>query len=154
MRLTMKKTITSFMALGVLILSGCATLAPSPTATPAPTETSVPVLAKSAADIIGIWQLGSGDLAVFFQFNEDGTYRTAQRVVTNLRDSPQQLGQFTLEGGLLTLATSDESPLCAGQTGTYEVRLLEQGRISFFLREDQCNLRAGSSYPSLEPLSP
>lgn len=150
----MKKTITMLMVLGLLLLSGCATLAPSPTTTPAPTETPVPVLATSADDIIGIWQLGIGPLALFFQFDEDGTYRVAQRVVTNLQDSPTNLGQFTLEGGLLTFITSDESPLCAGKNGTYEVHLLEQGRIGFSLVEDECIIRAGTSYPSLEPLSP
>ena len=151
----MKKTITTFMALGLLLLSGCATPAPSPTATLAPTETSVPVLATSVDDIIGIWQWGNGNHAVFFQFDEDGTYRTAQRVVTNLQDSTQQLGQFTLEGGLLTLVTSEESPLCAGQSGTYEVHLLEQGRISFFQHEDQCTIRTEKGgMVGLEPLSP
>ena len=150
----MKKTISMFMVLGLLFLSGCATAAPSPTATSAPTETSVPPLATSANDVIGIWQLGSGTFALFFQFNEDGTYRVAQRVDTNLQDSPTQLGQFSLEGGLLTLDTSDESILCAGQSGTYEVRLLEQGRISFFLHEDPCTLRANTNYSGLERLSP
>jgi hypothetical protein len=151
----MKKNIMMFMVLGLLFLSGCATIAPSPTATPAPTETSVPVLATSVDDIIGIWQLGNGNHAVFFQFDEDGTYRTAQRVVTNLQDSPQMLGQFTLERGLLTLVTSDESPLCAGQSGGYEVHLLEQGRISFFQREDQCKTRTEKgAWSGLERLSP
>lgn len=150
----MKKTITMYMSLGLLFLSGCATLAPSPTATLAPTETAVPTLATSADDIIGIWKLGSGNIALFFQFNEDGTYRMAQRVITNLQDGPSQLGQIMLEGGLLTLVTSDESPLCAGQTGTYEVRLMEPGRIGFFLNEDQCTLRAHNSYSGLELVSP
>lgn len=137
----MKKTIMIFISLG-LLLSGCSALAPSPTTTPAPTETPVPVLATSADDIIGIWQLGSGDFAVFFQFDEDSTYQTAQRVVTNLQDSPQQFGQFTLETGLLTFVTNDESPYCAGQSGTYEVQLLEQDQISLFLREDPCTIRS------------
>lgn len=85
------------------------------------------------------------------QFDEDGTFRTAQRVVTNLQDSPQQLGQFTFEGGLLTIVASDESPLCAGQSGTYEVRLLEQGQISLFQLEDECPMR-DSVGVTLEPL--
>ena len=137
----MKKTVIIFMVLG-LLLAGCSALAPSPTATPAPTETPVPVLATSAEDIIGIWKLGSGDFTVFFQFDEDGTYRTAQRVVTNLQDNPQQLGQFSLKEGLLTLVASDESPYCAGQSGTFELQLLEQGQISLFLREDPCTIRS------------
>ena len=137
----MKKSMMILMGLG-LLLAGCSALAPSPTATPAPTETPVPVLATSAEDILGIWQLGSGDVAVFFQFAQDGTYQTAQRVVTNLQDSPQQMGQFSIEDGLLTLVTSDESPYCAGQSGTYEVHLLDQDQISLFHREDPCTIRS------------
>lgn len=151
----MKATIISFIALGLLLLSGCATLAPSPTATPAPTETPVPVLATRHDDIIGIWQLGSGDHAVFFQFDEDGTFRTAQRVVTNLQDSPQQLGEFTIEGGLLTLANSVESPYCAGQNGIYEAQLREQGQISFIQQDDPCTFRAEYWMRGiLDPFSP
>jgi hypothetical protein len=150
----MNKTITTFMILVPLLLTGCATLAPSPTATPAPTETSVPILATSADDLIGIWQFGSGNFALFFQFEEDGNYKVAQRVATNLQDSPNQMGQFMVEGGLLTLVTSDESVLCAGDSGTYEVRLQEQGQIDLFLLEDSCSLRAATIYLGLEPLSP
>jgi len=54
-----------FTGLG-LLLSGCSALAPSPTAPPAPTETPVPVLATSAENLIGVWQLGSGNFALFF----------------------------------------------------------------------------------------
>ena len=138
----MKKSITAFMAVGLLLLSACATSTPSPTPTPTPTETPAPVLATSADDIIGVWQFGSGDTAIFHQFDEDGTFRTAQRAVANLQDNPQQLGQFTLEDGTLTLVASDESPLCAGQNSAYEVHLLEGGQISFIQREDQCTIRA------------
>ena len=88
----MKKTIMIFMGLS-LLLSGCSALAPSPTATPAPTETAVPIMASSADDIIGIWQLGSGDYAIFFQFDEDGTYQTAQRVPGVLSN---ELGKFRM----------------------------------------------------------
>ena len=137
----MKSAVAMIMVMGLMLLSGCGTATPDPTATPLPTETPAPILAMSADDIIGIWQLGIGDHATFFQFDEDGTYRGAQRVLTNLQDSQQQLGQFTLEAGLLTLVTSDESPLCAGQSGTYEVLLLEGGQISFTLKEDPCTIR-------------
>lgn len=137
----MKKAIMILMGFG-LLLSGCSAFTPSPTATPTPTETPVPVLATSAEDIIGVWQLGSGDFAIFFQFSEDGTYQTAQRVINNLQDNPQQLGKFSLEAGLLILVTSEESPYCAGQSGTYEVRLLDQDQISLFHREDPCTIRS------------
>lgn len=150
----MKNRFAIFLSLGFLFLTGCVTLAPSPTATPEPIETPVLILATSVDDLIGIWQLGSGTFGLFFQFNEDGTYRVAQRVDTNLQDSPTQMGQFMLEGGLLTLVTGEESPLCASQTGTYVVHLMEQGRIDFVLQDDPCILRAETSYSGLERLSP
>jgi len=145
------------MALELLLLSGCATRAPSPTETPAPSETPVPALATSAEDVIGIWQEGDrfSSYSNFLQFGEDGTYRVGSGTLTNLEDGPQELGQFTLEGGLVTFVASDESPLCAGQSGTYEVRLLEQGRLGFSLREDACSYRAVAGILSfVEPLSP
>ena len=151
----MNKLMTALMTLGLLLLSACATSTPSPTATPAPTETPTSVLATSVDDIIGVWQFGSGDTAIFHQFDEDGTYRTAQRVVTNLQDSPQQLGEFTLEGGSLILVASDDSPACAGQSGTYEVHLLEQDQISFLLQEDPCTMRTDYwMRGGWEPVSP
>jgi hypothetical protein len=114
----------------------------------------VPPLATGVDDVTGSWQWGSGDRIIFFQFDEDGTFLQASQVATNLQDNPQQLGQFTFEAGLLTFVTSDESPLCAGQSGTYEVRLLEQGQIGLFLREDECSLRGSSNISPLVPLSP
>ena len=78
----------------------------------------------------------------------------ARGVVTNLEDSPLHFGPVLFEGGLLTFVTSDDSAGCAGQSGTYEVRLLEQGRIAFILVEDECSLRASENYSALVPLSP
>lgn len=142
----MKKTILAFMALGLLLLAGCATPESPPTATPAPTETPVPPLATNADDVIGLWSFGSGPRAQFFQFDEEGTFVMARGVVTNLEDSPLYFGQFLFEGGLLTFVTSDDSAGCSGTSGTYEVRLLEQGRLALILVEDDCSLRAGERY--------
>ena len=149
----MKIISTALVASGLLILSGCATRAPSPTKTPMPAP-----LATSADDVIGLWQEGDpsgGSYSNFLQFDEDGTYRVGSGSLASLEDGPQELGRFTLEGGLVTFVASDESPLCAGQSGTYEVRLLELGRLGFSLREDQCDLRAVAGILSfVEPLSP
>jgi hypothetical protein len=125
-----------------------------PTATPAPAETPEPPLATSVDDLIGRWSFGSGDPAQYFHFNEDGTYVMARGSVANLEDNQLQFGPFLFEDGLLTFETSDDSLGCTGQSGTYEVRLLEEGRIAFVLVEDECSLRAGEHYSSLVPLSP
>jgi len=125
-----------------------------PTATPAPAETPEPPLATSVDDLIGRWSFGSGAYAQYFQFNEDGTYVMARGSVANLEDNQLHFGPFLFEDGLLTFETSDDSLGCTGQSGTYEVRLLEEGRIAFVLVEDECSLRAGEHYSSLVPLSP
>ena len=147
------KNVTKLMAVGLLLLIGvvllllygCSAIEPSPTATPAPTETPVPPLAMSADDVIGIWQIAAtGGNTRFLQFDEDGTYRVAQRVISNLEDGPQFLGPFTLDGGLMTVVGSDEDLLCAGKSGTYEVHLLEQGRLGISVREDECSIRSGA----------
>jgi hypothetical protein len=150
----MNRSIQAFMALGLLILSGCTKLASPPTITPAPTEASLPTLATSTDELIGVWKLGSGPRTLFFRFDEDGSYRMALGVVTNLEGSPQHFGQYKFEGGLLTFITNDESPVCAGQSGTYEVRLLKQRQLALALREDQCSIRADSNFSPLEPYSP
>ena len=148
----MKRIITGSMALGLLLQSGCATLASTPTLTPAPTNTPEPALVTNAEDIIGIWKAG----VEFLQIKEDGTYRVASHVIANLEDSAQELGRFTLEGGVITWVTSDDSPICAGQSATYEARLTEQGELSFSPRgEDPCSMRAGALRATIyQPHSP
>ena len=150
----MNKKITTLLVFGLIFLSACSTLASSPTVTSSPTETPEPSLATSKDDVIGTWQLGSGPRSIFFQFKADGTYRMAQATADNLNDNPLHLGQFVLEGGLLTFTSSDDSPICAGQSGTYEVRLLEQGQIGLSLIEDECSIRSGPNLSPLDPISP
>ncbi len=95
-------------------------------------------------DLTGIWSLSPN----YLQFNEDGTYRFAS-TVADLENLPFDLGQFRLEGPLLTFTTSDESPVCAGQSGIYQVELTEEGHLQFALEEDPgCALRA-TGVPSL-----
>ena len=137
-----KSTIMSAVA---LFLSGCAILAPEPTATPAPTPTPAPVPITNVDQIIGIWQetltQGGARVGTFLHFKEDGTYTVAGELVSNLEDSPQEQGQFKFDGGLITIVASDESALCAGQSGTYEVHLTREGRLDFSQREDPCGIR-------------
>ncbi len=93
-------------------------------------------------EFTGTWfQSSSG---VYSQFNEDGTFRVALSVA-DLEDDPADLGQFRLEGTLVTFTTSDDSPNCAGQSGSYQVELTEEGHLRFVLEEDPCGLRASPS---------
>jgi hypothetical protein len=89
-------------------------------------------------DITGVWMQEDGEL--YFQFNEDGTYRTAY-VLAFLEKAPFEVGQFRLEGTSFTFITSDESWLCPGLIGSYEVELTEQDQLQFVLQEDACEGR-------------
>ena len=90
-------------------------------------------------DFTGLWHQSSS--GVYNQFNEDGTFLVALSVA-NLEKAPVDLGQFRLEGTRVTFTTSDESPECAGLSGSYQVELTEEGELRFVLEEDPCALRA------------
>ena len=75
--------------------------------------------------------------ATWLQLSEDGTYGFADSPQL-IEEAPFDAGQFRLEGTSLTFITNDESELCAGQTGNYEVELTEEGQLQFALEEDAC----------------
>ncbi len=133
----MKIISTALMAMGLLLLFGC---------TPQPASIT-------DEDLVGSWD-GEG-VDSFLQFNGDGTYSYSQSVFA-LETNPEMIGQYRLEGTLLTFITGDENDFCQkGMTGTYEVQLTEQGWLEFALSEDACEFRAAitSSY-SWAPVSP
>ncbi len=136
-RLKMKIISTALMALGLLLLSGCTPQTPSIT----------------DKDLIGTWKEQA--TPYYLQFNQDGTYSFAV-AIANLGDNPDfEVGQFRLEGELLTFVSSDESPDCASESGTYEVQLTEKGLLKFTLREDPCEIRANFYRRSTwQPVSP
>ena len=138
------KILVVLMVIVSLGLTACAGSQPTPTPVP-PTPT--PSITEE--DLIGIWY-GYGPL----QFNEDGTYRNA-RAITWLETAPDDVGQFRLEGTTLTFISSNDSPNCRGQSGSYQVELTEQGQLQFVLIEDPCqprvNRRAGRSWDRVEP---
>lgn len=148
----MKGTIKYYLSLGIIVLAGCAAPEPTPTAIPEPTATTIPVLAQSADEIFGIWQSGSGNIKLYFQFNPDGTFRVAQRELSNLQEGPTMVGEYSVEAGLVTLDTNAESALCTGQVGIYEVYLLDGDRISLILKEDPCLIRATTAWEGMQLL--
>ena len=117
-----------------LMLASCGGLQPAPSI--------------EGVDIIGVWKWKKGDGEACFQLNEDGTYRTAYTLAF-LEKAPFEVGQFRLEGTSFTFITSDESWVCPGLTGSYEIELTEQGQLQFVLQEDACEMR-GIKY-SAEP---
>jgi hypothetical protein len=118
-------------AIILLLLTSCAAFAPSPT------------LATDINDIVGIWQsAGGGGAEVFYQFEQDGTYRVARGVVENLEDQTYVTGEFWFEGMQLhlkqTTATVPQDDVCATAIAIYEVQLLENGNLNFVVIEDAC----------------
>lgn len=96
--------------------------------------------------------------SVYARFDEDGTFRVANSVA-KLDENPDiDLGQFLLEGTLITLMSSDESPTCPGLSGSYQVELTEEGRLQFVLEEDPCGIRksptSGAASGPLRRISP
>ena len=132
----MKIISTALMTLGLLLLSGC---------TPQPASVT-------DEDLIGTWNAEGGHS--FLQFNGDGTYSYSQSVFA-LETNPEMIGQYRLEGTLLTFITSEDGQFCQkGMIGTYEVQLTEQGRLEFALSEDECETRAAfNSVYSWAPVS-
>lgn len=120
----MKKALTILMTIGVLVLSGCA----------------AQTAGVRGEDLVGTWK----EVATphVMQFREDGTFQWATNVGELAGDDPDFFGQFKFEGMLLTLVTSDESHLCAGDIGLYEMELTEEGELKLTLSEDPCDDRA------------
>ena len=98
--------------------------------------------------IVGTWVTNLH--GIYVAFNDDGTYGKGK--------SPEQamgtqFGQFesgtwTLEEGLLTLATSQDSQDCNGAIGTYEVEIADTGdQVLVTLIDDTCASRI-ADFPS------
>ena len=90
-------------------------------------------------NLIGIWKRQGGE-TFYFQFNEDGTFKVASSEAF-LKGSTFDMGEFQLEGALLTLTTSAESSECAGLVGSYQLELTEEGDLKFTLDEVECAIR-------------
>ena len=117
----MNKLMAGSIAIVMFLLAGC---------TPQPAGFTVD-------DLYGIWTHG-GD---YNQFNEDGTYVVAASV-DELTSRPIEYGDFRFEGTTLTFITNEESGICAGKTGNYEVEMAEASRIEITLVEDSCGARS------------
>jgi hypothetical protein len=101
---------------------------------------SQPAAGIAGVDLTGVWkqdEVGGRCL----QLNEDGTYSAATELVW-LEQAPREIGQFRLEGNLLTFITSNESYDCKGQSGSYQVELTEEDQLQLVLQDDGCQLRA------------
>jgi hypothetical protein len=113
-----------------------------PTPTPIPPTPIPPTSTPSITldDLTGVW-LATKTGMDYVQFNQDGTYRHA-KAIPWLEMAPVEVGQFRLEGTTLTFIAGNDSQECRGQSGSYEVEMMEPGRLQLVLQEDACQYRA------------
>ncbi len=104
-------------------------------------------------DLIGTWR--GRATSSFLQLSEDGTYRIATSA-EDIENTTVEQGQFTLEGTLFTFISNEDSQNCAaGQRGSYEIEVLEEGpsgedRIKQIQVEDECSIRGSVGFVTLE----
>jgi len=89
--------------------------------------------------LAGLWQDAETD--TYLQFGTDGAFHLADSPAW-LEVSPLDVGQFRLEGDLLTLSSSNDSLWCVHQQGRYQVELTQPDELRFELQEDPCQSRA------------
>jgi hypothetical protein len=105
-------------------------------------------------ELSGTWRAGG---LTFLRFNEDGTYRIA--LTESFENSTVDQGEFTLDGTLFTFISNENSAACeAGQRGSYEMEVLEEGpsgenRLEQIHVEDECSTRGSTGDFTLVRLS-
>jgi len=95
-------------------------------------------------DVTGTWSVRN--IGSYVQYKEDGTYSIAS-TIGGLETGPIDVGQWTLEGTLITYIASDGSTVCAaGERGIYEVELIDESRMTQVRQDDACS---GRSLPTV-----
>jgi len=115
----MNKLVASSIAIALFLVVGCS---------PQPASFTVD-------DLHGIWAF----MGSLIQFNEDGIFDVAGSV-DEFKSRPVQFGEYSFEGTTLMFINDEESGLCAGETGIYEVEMVEDDRIEIILVEDFCSV--------------
>jgi hypothetical protein len=133
----MKTVIAVVIAIGLLLLSGCATGAPERP------------LATSVDDVVGTWHKTGSVYAFigYIQFNADGTTRLGA-ASDGVEVLAKVEGEFWFEGTELlwkdVSATAPAYEYCmqpGRETGRYEVQLLENGNLKAVMIEGLCPSR-------------
>jgi hypothetical protein len=121
-----------------------------PTPTPVP---ATPTPSIAVEDLSGIWHGIDLTSEGTIQLNPDGTYHRANAAVW-LDTSPAEIGEFRLEGTLLTFIASNQSHDCASQAGSYQVQLTEPDQFQTALQDDPCQDRANHTRGPWERVAP
>jgi len=126
---------------------------PAATTVAPTTTTEAPLGEVTVDDLVGAWGTSKGN---FIQFNEDGTYSVAF-LAEWLDNDDKKIGEgeFTLEGNLLTdIPTTAGGNCAAGDRITYEIGMLEDGRVRYRLVDTPCEYAAGFPEITLARIEP
>lgn len=118
-----------------------------PTAALTPTQAFTP--ATSADKITGTWVMGN----YYIRFDRDGTFRQAH-ALDKLDSQPYAVNSYQFEGTKMIMTEIKVSgvPTCGKKVGSYEIRLLENGRIRIVAIKDECAPRTGDIAGEYEPV--
>lgn len=122
----MRRILISALMIGAMPFSACGTSDPG----------------VSVDEVTGVWRWGG---LTFFELNEDGTFRAAltETFVNSVVDG----GTYSLEQGVLAFVSDATSASCgAGESGSYEVELLDPGprgedRLNLVQINEECQKR-------------
>jgi hypothetical protein len=90
-------------------------------------------------DLVGAWRWdgGEGIGLVEFRYYQDSTYEMIRYIVDS--EILWDAGTIEIDGNLVTFVSSEDSKYCkAGQRGSYEMSLGEDGQLKSELVEDVC----------------
>ena len=94
-----------------------------------------------------MWKTNGG--GKYVDFNDDGTFGVGYTPQQAMAMDPFfEWGTWSIEEGLLTFTTTQDSKYCSGVIGTYEVEITDDGdEVLVALIEDSCDERS-EDFPS------
>ncbi|GAB4573412.1 MAG: hypothetical protein Kow0077_15740 [Anaerolineae bacterium] len=95
----------------------------------------------TAEEIVGTWRWRYSDF--YFQFRADGTFRASDNIASDLNsDTPQDLGTYTVEDGVLYLKSSPNSRYCREEAeAAYALSWSEDDELQLTVEFDNCDAR-------------
>jgi len=156
-RVAIDANVNRFEQIFLNVLNGREPLAALPAtieASPTPVAALTTAI-ESASDIVGTWRWRSASFHLLFQ--PDGNYRADQSLTGLHSDSPEDLGTYQVQAGVLTWISGKTTRYCRpGDTGVYTIYLTATGQLALVLQKDACAIRTPSSTaPQIfDPISP
>jgi hypothetical protein len=98
--------------------------------------------AVTLEDLVGAWRWdgGAGIGLAEFRYYQDSTYEMIRYIVDS--ETRWDAGTIEIDGNLITFVSSEDSRYCeAGQRGSYEMSLGEDGQLKMEMVEDACMRR-------------